>query len=700
MRHLKRNGFVICIALLGTGLLLPGANGIFPAAAAGSNPIVVENQQPGTDAWQIGLVATDAGGQIKGYASATSVTAGESLTFYASVKPVQTYTIDVYRIGWYQGLGGRLMQHVSPLVGVQQPGCPTDATTGMIACNWTPSYTLATQASWTSGIYLALLTNEQGYQNYITFVVRDDSRAAGLLYQQPVTTYQAYNNYPNDGQTGKSLYEYNSYGATTVTGTTRAAKVSFDRPYATNGSAHFFYWEINYVRWLEQSGYDVSYSTNLDTHANGERLLNHRGFLSVGHDEYWSKPMRDSVEAARDAGVNLAFFGANDMYWQVRFEPSAAGVPDRVMVGYKDAAIDPTSDPSLTTVNWRDPPLNRPEQTLMGVQYTAQLKNGGYVPWVVTNSTNWVYEGTGFANGDMVAGIVGYEGDRLFDTYPPPDAVTGTYTLLSHSPFHTEGNISDYHNSSVYQAPSGAWVFGAGTDGWAWALDNWGDHDLVDARIQQATANILGRFLTIPDPPDAYPHPQSASSINASLVPTFQPCSAANGVHGPPPLSGGPNPDQSCIPPQPTSSLARVGNQSVGSAQLAALPGDMAIDVSTNDVQTPLGAPYDPTPGSSAADLAAVIRFRITDRSSCSPSPCGAPYDSPGTTTDLDFSVPVNCEAGGVGAGSTCQASTTANAVIGAGAFSAGQQAVVQAFRVRLIDSANTIFEQQGHFVP
>jgi hypothetical protein len=122
--------------------------------------------------------------------------------------------------------------------------------------------------------------------------------------------------------------------------------------------------------------------------------------------------------------------------------------------------------------------------------------------------------------------------------------------------------------------------------------------------------------------------------------------------------------------------------------------------VNTNDVQTPGGAPYDPTPGSSGADLSAVVRFRITDTSSCTPSPCGAPYNTAATASDLDFSVPVDCEAGGAGSGSTCQANTTANAVIGAGAFSAGHRSVLQAFRVRLIDSANTLFEQQGYFVP
>ena len=187
-------------------------------------------------------------------------------------------------------------------------------------------------------MYLALLTNAQNYQSYITFVVRDDARTADLLYQQSVTTYQAYNNYPADGATGKSLYDFNSYGATVAsTGAKRAAKVSFDRPYADGyGSGQFggnsWNWERYYIGWLEQNGYDVAYSTNLDTHSSGARLLNFKGFLSVGHDEYWSKAMLDNVTAARNAGVNLGFFGSNTAYWQVRFEQSAGGVANRVMV--------------------------------------------------------------------------------------------------------------------------------------------------------------------------------------------------------------------------------------------------------------------------------------------------------------------------------------------------------------------------------
>ena len=498
MRQLKRLGLIALLFISGLGLGAPGSSGPAPASAA-DNPIVIENQQPGTSEWQGSNVTwtNDAAGQMKGYASATSVNKGENITFYVSVNPAQSYTIDVYRVGWYQGLGGRLMQHIGPIQGTSQPTCPMDATTGMIACNWSPTYTLATQSSWTSGIYLALLTNAQGFQNYIVFTVRDDNRVAALMYQQSVTTYQAYNDYPHDKATGKSLYEFNSYGATTVTGTTRAAKVSFDRPYADDGTGNagqsFLSWEINFVRWMEKTGYDVTYSTDIDTHTNGGRILNYRGFLSVGHDEYWSKPMYDAVQSARDAGVNLGFFGANAVFWQVRFEASSSGVPNRVLVCYKDASIDPVADSNLKTVKWRDSPgPNRPEQALIGIQFVNAFSEN--IPYIVANSGNWVYAGTGFADGDSVPGIVGYEVDRSFSEYPQPNAVSGSYALLSHSPFTVSGS-QDYANSSVYQAPSGAWVFATGTISWSWALDNYGGRNLVDARIQQTTANVLDRFV-------------------------------------------------------------------------------------------------------------------------------------------------------------------------------------------------------------
>src|SRR5229473_2620630 len=416
-------------------------------ALAADNPIGAENSLPGSTGWRLGsLVADDQTQQVKGYASATSVNQNATITLFVSVSPAQTYTIDIYRIGWYSGLGGRLRLHQSGLAGSTQQACPADPTTGLIACHWTPSYWLTVPADWTSGVYLV---------------------------------------------TGKSLYAFNSYGANTVAGDARAVKVSFDRPYADNGARMFLSWEVQLVRWLEQSGYDVTYSTDIDTHANGQALLSSNAFLVGGHSEYWSLEMYNAATAARDAGVNLAFFGADVLGWQVRFEPSDSGVPNRVEVCYKDPTLDPVQGPTLT-VAWRSGYLNRPGQTLTGLTISGEVDFNSNADYVVTNSSHWVYAGTGFKDGDAVHGIVGYEMDRYDTNYPAPTSTNRT--LLSTSPFMDTSGAARYSNSSIYQAPTGAWVFASGTMSWSWALDNLVS-SLADARIQRTTANLLSAFL-------------------------------------------------------------------------------------------------------------------------------------------------------------------------------------------------------------
>ena len=462
-----------------------------PAAAQNiDNPITRENAQPGSSGWMHGpLLGDDTNGQIKGYWSAVSVRPGENIALYVSVNPEQTFSLDIYRLGWYQGTGGRLRLHVGSLDGTQQVPCTPDATTGLIACDWTPTYMLTVPADWTSGVYLGLLTNAAGYQNYVIFVVRDD-RPAPYLYQQNIMTNQAYNNYPDDGATGKSLYTYNSFGANTISGETRAVKVSFDRPYPDYGFMQVD--EIEFIRWIEHAGYDVTYATDVDTHANPSSLLTHKAVLDVGHDEYWSKEIRDGLEAARDAGVGLAFFAADTGSVQVRMEDSAGGAPDRVMVCYKNANIDPISG-ATTTVAFRNAPVNRPEQSLRGVISGSMLSPGTPLyDYVVTNSSHWIYGGTGFTDGATVSGIVGYEMDRYRSQYDTP--TPARWTLLGNSPFNDYQGVADYANSSIYQAPSGAWVFSSGTIGWSRGLDGFW-YGRADPRIQRTTSNLLDAFV-------------------------------------------------------------------------------------------------------------------------------------------------------------------------------------------------------------
>src|SRR5262249_31398354 len=161
---------------------------------------------------------------------------------------------------------------------------------------------------------------------YIIFVVREDNRSSDLFYQLPVSTYAAYNAWG-----GKSLYKYNS------TNGVPAVKVSFNRPYDDGrGTGRFLKYGFRMLAFIEQQGYDVAYSTSVDSHESAASLLAHKVFLSVGHDGYWSYHMRTNVERARDLGASLGFFSGNGCYWQIRFEPSpATGAADRVVVAYK-----------------------------------------------------------------------------------------------------------------------------------------------------------------------------------------------------------------------------------------------------------------------------------------------------------------------------------------------------------------------------
>ncbi len=524
-------------------LVLFGASGT--ALALAQNPVVVENANPGTDAWIINNSADDTVQQIKGYASATSVNKGQNIDFFVSVNTAQTFAIDVYRMGWYNGAAGRLMKNVGALNGTNQAKPLYDSATGMVSYKWTSSYTLAVPTTWTSGIYMAKLTNSQGYENYINFVVRDDARTADLMYQQPVTTYQAYNPFPRiQNQTpqalvlgeradsgsiapggqygnpqppvkpplqvasvatlstaaladiGKSLYEYNSSTTLTSAGTTRALKVSFDRPYEGWGDGQFFSWEYYLVSWLERNGYDVTYSTDIDLHLKGaSQLQGSKALISAGHDEYWSKTMFDAAEQIRDSGKDIAFLGSNAVYWQIRLEANTSGAANRVIVSYKDPALDPETIPALETYRFRD--VGRPEQSLVGVQYIMDNEWEFNTDYVVTHSDHWIYAGTGFNDGDTVRGITGYEVDTLYADVVKPQSQN--QTILASSPFTGRFGTNTLSNASIYQAPSGAWVFATGTMSWPWALQH---DEYVDTRIQTTTNNILQRFIN-GDPVDS-----------------------------------------------------------------------------------------------------------------------------------------------------------------------------------------------------
>ena len=229
---------------------------------------------------------------------------------------------------------------------------------GETVAGWPVTDELRIPADAVSGYYVANLVltsgSYRGEASTVFFVVRPSpGNHSAILVQVPVNTWQAYNEWG-----GKSLYGFNS------TDLAAANRVSFDRPVAPAGQWPIV-WEVPLIRFLEREGYDVSYQTDLDTHVSPGSLLDHRLVMISGHDEYWTKEMRDAFEAARDAGTNLAFMGANAGYWQVRYEDGG-----RTIVGYKSNA-DPIADPALRTILFRD--LGRPECQLEGVMHQGGL---------------------------------------------------------------------------------------------------------------------------------------------------------------------------------------------------------------------------------------------------------------------------------------------------------------------------------------
>ncbi len=585
---------VAAAALLCSGVLMLSDR----SGAAGpcvGNPVVCENLNAGSVGWQISTAVTYDEQVLSGYGSASSVEHGHSLLLY--VRSPGPYTIDVYRLGYYLGNGGRLLDTRAQKSGQAQPECrwlQSGSANEYYSCdNWGNPVAYPISTSWVSGVYLAVLTATSGgitYQYHIPFVVRDDRRKADFLYQQAVATDQAYNAFadgalkpPNPSfplsLTNTSLYSMGQL-ANYPLKTNVVYKASFDRPFQRIDLTGLYRFELPFIQWVEQHGYDVAYATDLDTHAGNEALTNYKALLFAGHSEYWSKAMYDAVLNARNAGLNLGFFSGDTLYWQARFEPNASGAANRVIVCFRrpnpmfaqpgstqvpaDAA-DPSTDPAQQTIYWRDPPVARDEQTLVGLHKPnprthpppvlgwLSFPGGSLVihepqPMTVQNHDNWVYAGTGLQDGAAVPHVYGQEADAfevrptppppgqtyffLDPPFQPPQSRPGTFVILAESVFQIpSASVNPTVNSTIYQACSGAWVFGAGSIMWGNTLSPTppigGSSDPHSAKTlitknysstdaQTMTANLLDAFNGTETPPAAGQCP--AASVAAGLL--------------------------------------------------------------------------------------------------------------------------------------------------------------------------------------
>lgn len=485
-----------------------------------SKLIVQENNNPGTTDWQLTYVKTGnfRSETIEGYCSHTSIGAGQTLDIFVSANPAAEVRIDFYRLGYYGGKGGRHMLKAGPFQVKTQPTPPVFEHR-LRSCEWERTTSLQIPESWLSGVYLGKLScSDDRYQSYIIFVVRD-RRDADIMVQTSDTTWQAYNKWPDE----YSLYDSDSPRQPHSTRTW----VSYDRPYAkypqvidqplSQGSGEFLLWEFPLCYWLESHGYDVTYCSNIDIHADAETLDRVNCFISVGHDEYWTLDMFNNVKNAVGHGVSAAFLGGNCIMWAIALEAGAArtsgldkhsgltATGDRPKVAhdmkklnrilYRVARFGGVSEAEAATGIMGPFDVDTPnENTLIGAR--TMYPFNGSADWIVSKHDHWIFNGMGMRNGDRIPGLVGWE------HHGDPAAIPGLEVVATGTTINSGGAESTYA-ATVYPGGKGNWVFNAATIYWAIGLSNppgvatpyshFGRPHGVDERVQRITLNFLAK---------------------------------------------------------------------------------------------------------------------------------------------------------------------------------------------------------------
>jgi hypothetical protein len=365
-------------------------------------------------------------------------------------------------------------------------------------CRWKASTTLVVPTDWLSGVYLGKLTAErEGLQSYVIFIVRDN-RKADFLFQCSDTTWQAYNRWPDhfalydDGQ--ESWY----WGP--------GVDVSFNRPYGkycqildaplSTGSGEWFLWEFPFAFWMEREGYDVTYISNLDTHADSSGLDRVKGFLSVGHDEYYSIDMFNQLRAAITSGLNVGFFSGNVCCGRIDPRPDAHGTPHRIysrvdFYGPRDEA-EIKRFPAMA----RLPHISPNSNLLVGAGNIPPTTGGA--DWICEAPDHWVFEGTGMGKGEGITGLVGWE------WHGQPADISGLRVLATGPTQNAPGKLNGgIYTATIYPGPKKNFVFNASSCWWADSLSEppgyirpsvYTTPKGPDKRAQRITANILDRM--------------------------------------------------------------------------------------------------------------------------------------------------------------------------------------------------------------
>ncbi|MCH9654012.1 MAG: hypothetical protein K0U86_11205 [Planctomycetes bacterium] len=440
---------------------------------------------------------------IEGYTNLLSYEPGETIAFHLSSSEPQ-YTVEITRLGQEK----KTVFKETRKNGAAHP-VPENASSH--GCKWPAAFELTVPDSWKSGYYNVRLSvrdrggkfiqrNSRTAESKLFFIVRpkQPGTQSKILIQLSTNTYNAYNNWG-----GSSLYGY--HGRANLQG----HRVSFDRPLA----GQFSNWEYPFIVWAESNGYQLDYAANSDLEHHPELLQHYKLVLSVGHDEYWSAPMRDHLENYIKQGGNVAFFSGNSVCWQVRSEDSGRALTCWKQ-WYNQDPVFTEGDQSLLSTLWSHHLVKRPENQLTGVGFLyggyhkshGQFMDGSGA-YKVHRPTHWVFEKTGIKQGDEFGGkdtIVGYECDgcqfEMKDGLPVPtykDGTPRTFQILASCPAKWAPGDSLWYDrfdkdrvgaAILGMYTNGGTVFTVGSTDWAHGLRG------KDPIVQQMTKNILDRL--------------------------------------------------------------------------------------------------------------------------------------------------------------------------------------------------------------
>lgn len=442
--------------------------------------------------------------KVRGYTDRQSVAQGQSLRFHLAnlggndltSLPLRIVKLGICEKPVFEAVATARAQHL-----------PTNG--GWENNNWDVGYTLNVGNDWVPGVYAARLGEPADDSADIFFVVRNAAPASAtpIVVQIPTTTINAYNNWG-----GASLYAYNSIASP-------AHAVSFNRPQCADAQWPGGYgfadeWSARiraFAYWLEAAGYCADFITSNDLHE--AKLPQHcRLFISIGHDEYWSREMRDHFDAHIASGGNAAIFGGNTCYWQIRLEPDErTGAAGRRQICHRNGDRDPAQDPARKTVTWRE--ADRPENLSFGAGFAAGAWKGTGTPraFKVHRADHWAFFQTGLANGDEFGNaldetLLCYETNSVDYTYdkqgqPVPTGRDGTplnYEILALAEL-PDWQIPGNAAMGIFtHRQSGGTVFNAATTDWARGLEACiRDGDCFRTVTAKMTRNVIERLTQI-----------------------------------------------------------------------------------------------------------------------------------------------------------------------------------------------------------